>query len=753
MPSPWPRRSTGSTRPRALTELARVLRPGGGLALLWNERGRDASLGGRAQPDHALAARARPVRARPRTGRSCSAADGRLHAARDGHRFDLRAGARPRPAVSTGWPRAATSRPWPEPQRAALLDAGPALVAGFPAALRPALRRAPCTGVTGAPARRPDLGRAGAARPPLAPHPRPVGDPRQRGDAPADAGAAGRSRATSPSSRGSRPAAACAAAPVGDGGGRVGRPRVQPPSRAAPRRGAAVVRAARWPLPASVPASSSGCPASGPTRPGQCWPSPSRHDVAVVDTNVARVLARVQGRRLTARRGAARRPTPRWPSARRGRGTRPCSTSAPALCRPARPACEECPLAAGVRWHARRPPRARPGAGFGRRQRRPVARSTARTARAGAASWPPCGAGRWRADAVDDGDGLAGEHERAARVAATLVADGLATLTDRPLPPALSGRWATFAPYDTKVAQRCGTAGRRRNAKGCRRPVRAAAPSSEMPPASRAASCSSRSGRAGGRWPRVDTKHTEPPVPILASTRFGTTWPGDVVEVRDVRGRAAARVDREEAAARGPDDGGVEEDAPGFHRAAPAALTTGTGSGTFGTSRALVQGARQQRVGGPGPGVHDAGGRRALQRGGAGRVERPRSGPRSGASWRTSTRRSGRCWAPSPRRSSARPGPPCSSGSTRSGCCCCRRGRGTPSGSRLPVGPTAVTFRATAVVWPSVTPGTPVRLIWRTVRRSPAPCRGRSTACPDGCRRCGPGPGWRGTSPGRCSSR
>ena len=92
---------------------------------------------------------------------------------------------------------------------------------------------APCTGVTGAPARRPDLGSAGAARPPVARHARPVGDPRQRGDAPADPGPAGdpalpRLPRAVPDRRGVR-----------DGlgrrrGGRVGGPGVQPARREAP---------------------------------------------------------------------------------------------------------------------------------------------------------------------------------------------------------------------------------------------------------------------------------------------------------------------------------------------------------------------------------------------------------------------------------------------------------------------------------------------------------------------------------------
>ena len=73
-------------------------------------------------------------------------------------------------------------------------------------------------------------------------------------------------------------------------------------------------------------------------------------DVAVVDTNIARVLARVSGRRLTGReaQAAADALLPRGESW----AWNQCLMDVGAvLCRPSSPGCAECPLRKGCAWH------------------------------------------------------------------------------------------------------------------------------------------------------------------------------------------------------------------------------------------------------------------------------------------------------------------------------------------------------------------------------------------------------------------
>lgn len=72
-------------------------------------------------------------------------------------------------------------------------------------------------------------------------------------------------------------------------------------------------------------------------------------DVGVVDTNIARVLARVAGRRLTP--GEAQRLADSWVPAGEGWAWNQSMMDLGALnCRPVEPACDGCPLARECRW-------------------------------------------------------------------------------------------------------------------------------------------------------------------------------------------------------------------------------------------------------------------------------------------------------------------------------------------------------------------------------------------------------------------
>ena len=211
---------------------------------------------------------------------------------------------------------------------------------------------------------------AASARPAVAPHPRPVGDPGGGGDAPADPGGAGRARATwtflersrrRPRAR-RRRSATCCAAVEGLGYNR----------RAVSLHAAAgaVDRRLGGALPATL-AGCSRCPASGRTRRGRCMAFAFEADVAVVDTNVARVLARGRAARCGPAR-SRRSPTPRCRRARAWVWNQAMLDLGATVCR-ARRRVRALPVAAvcacGRRPDARRPTRA----GVGRSQPAAVA--------------------------------------------------------------------------------------------------------------------------------------------------------------------------------------------------------------------------------------------------------------------------------------------------------------------------------------------------------------------------------------------
>jgi A/G-specific adenine glycosylase len=149
-------------------------------------------------------------------------------------------------------------------------------------------------------------------------------------------------------------------------------------------------------------------------------------DAAVVDTNVARVLARLAGRSLTGREvhAAADAVLPpgeawAWNQALLDLGA--------TRCRPSLPDCDRCPLAPACQWHARRRRKPDPAAGsagvsrgqsrFDGSDRQGRGRLVAALRRGPVPASQLASAMGWPADG-----------ERAERVARTVVADGLAVL-------------------------------------------------------------------------------------------------------------------------------------------------------------------------------------------------------------------------------------------------------------------------------------------------------------------------------------
>jgi A/G-specific adenine glycosylase len=148
-------------------------------------------------------------------------------------------------------------------------------------------------------------------------------------------------------------------------------------------------------------------------------------DAAVVDTNVGRLLARVAGRPLTAGevQAAADAALPAgeawaWNQALLDLGAH--------RCRPA-PRCDACPLAPGCRWHQAglAPPDPATGSArvSGGQSRFDGSDRQGRGRLVAALRGGPVAAGR-----LADVMGWPGDPERAERVAATLVADGLAAI-------------------------------------------------------------------------------------------------------------------------------------------------------------------------------------------------------------------------------------------------------------------------------------------------------------------------------------
>ncbi|MDZ7732107.1 MAG: A/G-specific adenine glycosylase [Acidimicrobiia bacterium] len=158
----------------------------------------------------------------------------------------------------------------------------------------------------------------------------------------------------------------------------------------------------------------------------------AERDVGVLDTNVARVLARTEGRSLhAARRGAGPRRRARPGRVGPGRGTRRCSTSERRCAGPVRRPVAPVPSVAGAGGQraGRRIPT--PPGGSRRGERSTSRPSRARTARGGAGWSTRCVRGPVSVGDVPEaprgGRRTSGGPDR---VAATLVADGLAVERD-----------------------------------------------------------------------------------------------------------------------------------------------------------------------------------------------------------------------------------------------------------------------------------------------------------------------------------
>jgi A/G-specific adenine glycosylase len=147
-------------------------------------------------------------------------------------------------------------------------------------------------------------------------------------------------------------------------------------------------------------------------------------DAAVVDTNIARVLARVAGRSLGARQAQAL--ADEWlPAGDSWFWNQAVMDLGATVCTARRPRCDECPLAGACRWRTAGAPEPDPAVGsagvsggqspFAASDRRGRGRLVQAMRRG------PVGV-----DRLAEVMGWPGDHDRARRVAATLVDDGLA---------------------------------------------------------------------------------------------------------------------------------------------------------------------------------------------------------------------------------------------------------------------------------------------------------------------------------------
>ncbi len=148
-------------------------------------------------------------------------------------------------------------------------------------------------------------------------------------------------------------------------------------------------------------------------------------DVAVVDTNIARVLARVEGRALTA--GEARRVAAEWvPSGQGWWWNQSLMELGARRCRPRTPRCEGCPLAPSCAWLAAGHPDPDPAAGSALVSRRQAAFDGSHRQLRGrvlaALADRPATLARL-VELVGEGEGSA----RTERAVASLVGDGLVT--------------------------------------------------------------------------------------------------------------------------------------------------------------------------------------------------------------------------------------------------------------------------------------------------------------------------------------
>ena len=138
-------------------------------------------------------------------------------------------------------------------------------------------------------------------------------------------------------------------------------------------------------------------------------------DVAVVDTNIARVLARTAGERLTPKRAQATADDV-VPAGHGWIWNQVIMDLGATVCRPT-PRCGGCPIAASCRWHAAGHPDPDPAVGSaGVSTRQAPFDGSDRQAR-----------GRVLA-ALHDGSRLASDFDE--RIVATLVADGLVAVRD-----------------------------------------------------------------------------------------------------------------------------------------------------------------------------------------------------------------------------------------------------------------------------------------------------------------------------------